>query len=78
MLYEALLSIKPFERKLIVLKYWGKMTDEQIGQALKLNRRTVNYNKNKALLKMKKIIEEMKHYEKQVNLHVDKKSSIRG
>jgi len=64
LLYEALLSIKPFARELIILKYWGKMTDEQIGQALNINRRTVNYNKNKALSEMKNFIEEMRKYEK--------------
>lgn len=64
LLYEALLSIQPCARELIVLKYWGDMTDEQIGQALNINRRTVNHNKNKALSEMRKFIEEMRNHEK--------------
>ena len=64
LLYEALLSIKPKAREVIVLKFWGDMTDEQIGQALNINRRTVNHNKNRALLEMRKYIEEMRKHEK--------------
>lgn len=63
LLYEALLSIKPRARELIVLKYWGEMTDEEIGHALDINRRTVNYNKNKALTEMRRFIEEMRNRE---------------
>ena len=58
-LYQALLLIKPITRELIVLKYWGEMADEEIGQVLSISRKMVNYYKNKALINLKKIIEEI-------------------
>ena len=59
LLYQALLLIKPITRELIVLKFWGEMTDEEIGQVLSISRKMVNYYKNKALINLKKIIEEI-------------------
>lgn len=60
LLYEALLEMKPDIREIVLLKYWGDLSDLEIGQAMKMNRRTVNYNKNKALRELRKILEEMK------------------
>lgn len=59
LIYQALLLIKPSIRELIVLKYWGEMTDEEIGEVLSISRKMVNYYKNKALIYLKKIIEEI-------------------
>ena len=60
LLYEALLSMRPDIREIVLLKYWGDLSDNEIGQAMKMNRRTVNYNKNKALRELRKFLEEMK------------------
>lgn len=60
LLYEALLSIKPDVRELIILKYWGDLTDSEVGQALSMSQQMVNYNKNKALKSLRKIIEELR------------------
>jgi len=60
LLYEALLLIKPKFRELIVLKYWGDMTDCEVGQVLNLSKGTVNKNKRKTLQKLKELMEEMK------------------
>lgn len=57
LLYEALMSIKPNIRKIILLKYWGDLTDFEVGQAMSMSQQMVNYNKNKALRKLRKIIE---------------------
>ena len=60
LLYEALLSIKPNIRELLILKYWGDLSDSEVGQAMSMSQQMVNYNKNKALRNLKKIIEEMR------------------
>lgn len=60
LLYEALLAMPPDIREIVLLKYWGDLSDNEIGQAMKMNRRTVNYNKNKALRELRKFLEEMK------------------
>ncbi|MDY3930066.1 MAG: hypothetical protein SOZ34_12040 [Clostridia bacterium] len=60
LLYEALLSIKPNIRELLILKYWGDLSDSEVGQAMSMSQQVVNYNKNKALRNLKKIIEEMR------------------
>lgn len=60
LLYDALLEMKPDIREIVLLKYWGDLSDLEIGQAMKMNRRIVNYNKNKALRELRKILEEMK------------------
>ena len=64
LLYQALLSIKPIIRELIILKYWGEMTDEEVGVALCMSRKMVNYYRNKALLHLKEIIGEIRKNEK--------------
>lgn len=61
LLYEALMSIKPNIRELIVLEYWGNLTDAEVGQVISMSRRMVNYNKNNALQKLRKIIEELRN-----------------
>lgn len=60
LLYEALLAMQPDIREIVLLKYWGDLSDDEIGQAMKMNRRTVNYNKNRALRELRKFLEEMK------------------
>ena len=59
LLYEALLSIKPHMRELLLLKYWGSYTDEQVGEILNMKRAAITRSKNNALLKLIKIIEEL-------------------
>ena len=59
LLYEALLSIKPHMRELLLLKYWGSYTDEQVGEILNMNRAAITRSKNNALFKLRKIIEEL-------------------
>lgn len=60
LLYEALLLIKPNVRELLILKYWGDLTDSEVGQAMRMSQQMVNYNKNKALGNLRKIIEELR------------------
>ena len=59
LLYEALLSIKPKTREIILLKYWGELTDHEVGKVMNMNRDTVTHAKIKALLELKKFIEEL-------------------
>ena len=66
LLYEALLRLKPQMREIIVLKFWGRYSDQKIGSMLNMSRRTVCRNKNKALELLKNIIEEMKEYEERL------------
>lgn len=61
LLYEALMSIKPNIRELIILKYWGDLTDIEVGQVISMSQQMVNYNKNNALRKLRKIIEELRN-----------------
>lgn len=61
LLYEALMSIKPNIRELIILKYWGDLTDTEVGQVISMSQQMVNYNKNNALRKLRKIIEELRN-----------------
>ena len=58
LLYEALLSIKPRSRELIILKFWGDMTDVEIGQVLNMNKCAVNKQKLRILQKLKTLMEE--------------------
>ena len=60
LLCEALLLIKPNVRELLILKYWGDLTDSEVGQAMRMSQQMVNYNKNKALGNLRKIIEELR------------------
>ena len=46
-------------RELLLLKYWGSYTDEQVGEILNMNRAAITRSKNNALLKLRKIIEEL-------------------
>ena len=64
LLYEALLTIKPHMRELLLLKFWGSFTDEQVGNILNMNRAAITRSKNNALSKLKRIMEEMRGYEK--------------
>lgn len=64
LLYEALLLVKPETRDLLILKYWGNMTDQQLGEQLCISRKMANYYKNKALISLRNIIEEIRKNEK--------------
>ena len=64
LLYEALQEIKPTPRELLVLKYWGDLTDCQVGQVMNLSRDSVTKMKNRALKNLKHIIEEMRKHER--------------
>lgn len=59
LLFEALNQLNPKARKVIILKYWHDMTDEEIGEILNIGRTSVNYNKHAALKTLKKIIMEL-------------------
>lgn len=63
LLYEALLSIKPLSRDLILLKYWGDMTDVEVGQHLNMSKASVNKHKLRTLSKLKEVMEELKENE---------------
>lgn len=64
LLYEALLAIKPKTRELIILKYWGNMTDKEIGQVLDMKKNAVTRHKLRALAQLKELLEEMRKHEK--------------
>lgn len=59
LLYEALQLLTPSNREILLLKYWGKMTDLEIGRTLSMSQQMVNYNRNKSLKLLKTMIEEM-------------------
>lgn len=59
LLFEAINQLNPKARKVIILKYWHDMTDEEIGKILNLGRTSVNYNKHAALKTLKKTIMEL-------------------
>ena len=63
-IYEALLSLKPITREILILKYWEKMTDKAIGENLCMSREMVNYYRRKALKSMRKMIEETRNNER--------------
>lgn len=56
LLYDAILSLNPKRREIILLKYWGEKTDSEIGELIGMSQRTVNYNKNKSLKILKETI----------------------
>ena len=64
LLYEALLSLKPITREILILKYWERMTDKAIGEKLCMSREMVNYYRRKALKSMRKMIEETRNNER--------------
>ena len=59
-LHKALLSLQDNNREIILLKYWGDMTDTEIGQALSMSQQMVNYNRNKTLKLLRVLMEELK------------------
>ena len=59
LLYEALQLLSPDVREIMVLKYWGRYTDDELGVLLNMSRRMVCYNKNRAIALLKCFIEEM-------------------
>ena len=59
LIYKALLSIKPNSRELILLKYWGDMTDFEVAKILNMSKEAVNKHKLRTLRKLKRLMEEM-------------------
>lgn len=59
LLYEALQILTPSNREILLLKYWGEMTDAEIGRVLSMSQQRVNYNRSKSLKLLKRRIEEM-------------------
>ena len=64
LLYNALRAIPKKQREIIILKYWGEMTDSEIGELIGMSQQSVSYNKNKVLKKLKKNIEDVKKHDK--------------
>lgn len=64
LLYNALRAIPKKQREIIILKYWGEMTESEIGDLIGMSQQSVSYNKNKVLKKLKKNIEEVKKHDK--------------
>lgn len=46
LLYNALYAIPKKQREIILLKYWGEMTDTEIGELIGMSQQSVSYNKN--------------------------------
>ena len=57
LIYEALLSIKPNSRELILLKFWGNMTDHEVGEILNMSEYAVNKHKLRTLKKLRIFME---------------------
>lgn len=68
LLYEALQLLNPKVREIIVLKYWGKYSDQEVGRLLNMSRRMVCYNKNKAIVFLREIIEELRKNDERFKL----------
>lgn len=68
LLYEALQLLSPDVRELMILKYWGRYTDEELGVLLNMSRRMVCYSKNKAIALLKCFIEEMMRNDQRLKL----------
>jgi len=64
LLYEALLSIRPKTRELILLKYWGELTDVEVGRVMNMKRDAVTKTKLRTLSRLRKFMEEMRKHEK--------------
>lgn len=60
MVHKALLTLNKNNLEIILLKYWGDMTDKEIGQALSMSRKMVNVYRNRSLKHLKKLLEEMR------------------
>lgn len=58
LLIEALKSLKPRQREIILLAYGLELTDQRISEMLNIVRRTVQYTRAKALEKLKRYMEE--------------------
>jgi len=63
LLYEALLSIKPRSRDLILLKYWCDMTDVEVDNILNMTKSSVNKHKIRTLHKLKELMKELEKNE---------------
>lgn len=68
LLYEALQLLNPNAREIMILKYWGRYTDEEVGVMLNMSRRMVCYSKSKAIASLKCYIEEMMENDKRFKL----------
>lgn len=59
LLYEALQLLTPPNREILLLKYWGEMSDLEIGRTINMSQQMVNYHRGKSLKRLKTVIEEM-------------------
>mgnify|MGYP000751849210 CR=1 FL=1 len=59
LLYEALQVLTPSNLEILLLKYWGGMTDLEIGHLVNMSQQMVNYHRSKSLKRLKTVIEEM-------------------
>lgn len=58
LLYQAMTQLSDEKRTILLFFYFLDMTDQEIGQALKIIRRTVNHKRNRALSELRKMMEE--------------------
>ena len=61
LLYCSLKKLNKEKLDIILLFYFLEMTDQEIGQALKIIRRTVNYKRHRALEELRKFMEDSVH-----------------
>ena len=59
LLYEALQLLTPPNCEMLLLKYWGEMTDLEIGRAINMSQQMVSYHRGRSLKRLKTVIEEM-------------------
>jgi RNA polymerase sigma factor (sigma-70 family) len=58
LLAEALSNLTETKRDIILLSYFLEMTDKEIAETLNIARRTVNFQRNSIIAKLKKLMEE--------------------
>jgi RNA polymerase sigma-70 factor (ECF subfamily) len=54
---DALLQLEPAERELIIMRIWGNLTYEEIGAALNISTATAYRQYERALIKLRNILE---------------------
>jgi len=56
---QALASLTPYRRDVILLSYFMGRSDPQIGAILRRDSSTINYQRNRTLARLKKLLEEL-------------------
>ena len=51
--------LTPPNCEMLLLKYWGEMTDLEIGRAINMSQQMVSYHRGRSLKRLKTVIEEM-------------------